>query len=507
MIILALASLLIAFISGLLLTLFLAPSLKNSAAGLALGICAGGGLGLGVTSCLYFIALFTGLTQYIPAIDLGVCLLLGAFCFTRFKRMSAPTLLHPPEPGKRSRLHLLIAGILSIELIAWAVTFVIAYFKEPHGRWDAWLIWNMHARFLFRGGDHWRDAFASGLDWSHWDYPLLLPLSIVRGWRYMGSETPVLPAIMGFCFTLLTLGLLLTTLTLLRGRLQGCLAAMVLLGTPFLITMGAAQFADVPLAFFILMTLGMLTLQARAEEGRGGMLLLAGLAAGMAAWTKNEGILFLLVVALSLFAATVRTGSWREASRRTAGFLAGAMPIMLIVLAFKLLLAPTGDLAAGISWSALAEKLVDGDRYAQIARAFLLMGISFTQGLVDVRVGMQFNPGAVNILLLIAYLLFAGIQIDRRDRTGLLAVGAVLCIMPAGYFFVYVMTPLDLTYHLITSLNRLFLQLWPGVILLIFMIARTPEETLPGRVTIPVPPHRKPRPVKGKNPQRLPEVK
>ena len=507
MIPLALASLLIAFISGLLLTLFLAPSLKNSAAGLAFGFCAGGGLGLGFTSCLYFIALLTGLTQYIPAIDLGVCLLLGAFCFTRFKRSSIPALVRPPELGKRSRLHLMLAGILSIELIAWLVTFGIAHFKEPHGRWDAWLIWNMHARFLFRGGNHWRDAFASGLDWSHWDYPLLLPLSIVRGWQYMGSETSLLPAIMGFCFTLLTLGLLLTTLILLRGKLQGCLAAMVLLGTPFLITMGAAQFADVPLAFFILMTLGMLALQARAEAGGGGMLLLAGLAAGMAAWTKNEGILFLIVAALSLFAATVRTNSWREASRRTAGFLAGAMPVLLIVLTFKLLLAPTGDLAAGVSWAALAEKLFDWDRYAQIARAFLLMGISFTQGLVDVRVGMQFNPGAVNILLLIAYLLFAGIRIDRQDRTGLLAIGTVLCLMPAGYFFVYVLTPLDLTYHLITSLNRLFLQLWPGVILLIFMIAGTSEEPVSARVTGPLPPHGKSRPARGKKPQRLPEVK
>lgn len=506
MIILALASLLIAFVNGLLLTFFLGPSLKNSAAGLAFGFCAGGGLGLGVTSCLYFIALLTGLTQYIPAIDLGVCLLLGALCFTRFKRRSAPTLLHPPEPGRRSRLHLLLAGILSIELVAWLVTFGIAHFKEPHGRWDAWLIWNMHARFLFRGGDHWRDAFASGLDWSHWDYPLLLPLSIVRGWQYMGSETSLLPAIMGFCFTLLTIGLLLTTLTLLRGRLQGCLAAMVLLGTPFLITMGAAQFADVPLAFFILMTLGMLALHTRAEE-RMGMLLLAGLAAGMAAWTKNEGILFLLVAAVGLFAATARTDSWREAARRTAGFLGGAMPILLIVLTFKLLLAPTGDLAAGVSWAALAEKLFDWDRYAQIARAFLLMGISFTQGLVDVRVGMQFNPGAVNILLLIAYLLFVGTRIDRQDRTGLLAIGAVLCLMPAGYFFVYVLTPLDLTYHLITSLNRLFLQLWPGVILLVFMIAGIAEEPASERVTGPLPPHGKSRPAKGKKPQRNPEVK
>ena len=66
----------------------------------------------------------------------------------------------------------------------------------------------MHARFLFRGGDHWRDAFASGLDWSHWDYPLLLPLSIARGWQYMGGESLSVPAVMAFVFTFLTLGLL-----------------------------------------------------------------------------------------------------------------------------------------------------------------------------------------------------------------------------------------------------------------------------------------------------------
>ncbi len=107
---------------------------------------------------------------------------------------------------------------------------------------------------------------------------------------------------------------------------------------------------------------------------------------------------------------------------------------------------------------------------------FFITGISFTQGLVDVRVGMRLNPGAVSIILLAVYLLFAGIRIDKGDRPGLLQTGAILLLMLAGYFFVYVMTPLDLTYHLVTSLNRLFLQLWPSVILLVFMIARTPEE-------------------------------
>ena len=129
------------------------------------------------------------------------------------------------------------------------------------------------------------------------------------------------------------------------------------------------------------------------------------------------------------------------------------------------------------------------------------------RGLIDVRVGMHLNPGAVNIILLAVYLLFAGIRIDRGDRPGLLQTGAILLLMLVGYFFVYVMTPLDLTYHLITSLNRLFLQLWPSVILLVFMIAGTPEERSPGRVTAPAPPQMKPRPAKGKKRQRNPEVK
>ena len=37
---------------------------------------------------------------------------------------------------------------------------------------------------------------------------------------------------------------------------------MILMGTPFFITMGASQFADIPLAFFILTTLVMLFFQA-----------------------------------------------------------------------------------------------------------------------------------------------------------------------------------------------------------------------------------------------------
>ena len=97
------------------------------------------------------------------------------------------------------------------------------------------------------GRRSWRDVFASGMDWSHWDYPLLLPLSIVRGWKYMGNEQHLrIPAAFALLFTLLTLGLLLCALAFLRSRIQGISAAMILLGTPLFIIDGGVPVCRCP---------------------------------------------------------------------------------------------------------------------------------------------------------------------------------------------------------------------------------------------------------------------
>jgi len=532
MIFLISASLLLSLISGVFLTLVLLPSTQRKTAGLLFRLFVGGGLGIGVTSCIYFVCLLKGLTRYTAAIDLVVCIVSGLIFFMRYKKRGLrkqeglpPKLqLSPGRAGlsdkgdgsarrdlpvarparTRSPFHILTTVIFSTALVSSLISFTIAFLKEPHGRWDAWLIWNMHARFLFLGGDNWREAFASGLDWSHWDYPLLLPLSIARGWTYTGGEGIHLPAVMGFLFTFLLLGLLLTSLSLLRGRIQGSLGAMLLMGTPFFIYMGTSQFADIPLAFFILTTLVMLFCQAGSPENRPGAVILAGLAAGLCAWTKNEGLLFFVIVTGSLFGTTAYSKGWGSSLRRTAWFLAGALPILIIVVYFKTVLAPTNDLLAGFSVSAISEKLFDLSRYDQIARAFFITGISFTQGLYDVRTGMHLNPGPVNILLLAVYLLITGMRIDQRDKTGLLQAGSVLLLMVAGYFFVYVLTPLDLNYHLMTSLNRLFLQLWPGVIFVVFMVAGPSEPAfLPGDGPENAPVQSKPRPKQGRKTKKM----
>ena len=346
-VLLFIASLLLPLATGILLAFLLCPVLKNGAAGRAFALFAGSGLGIGIASCLAFLCLLTDVTHLIPVVDLGVALAAGVGWFLVFRRPAAGEVRPLPETRKRSPFEILLAGIFSLELIASAASFILAFLKEPHGRWDAWLIWNMHARFLFRGGDHWREAFASGLDWSHWDYPLLLPLTIVRSWGYMGEESLRVPPVIAGFFTLLTLGLLCSSLCLLRSRSQGYLAAMILMGTPFFITLGASQFADIPLACFVLMTLVLLLFPARSAVGCGGALILAGCAAALAAWTKNEGILFFLIATAGLFGTTIYSNGWKQAFRRTAAFLAGALPVLMIVIYFKLRIAPANDLMAG----------------------------------------------------------------------------------------------------------------------------------------------------------------
>ena len=58
----------------------------------------------------------------------------------------------------------------------------------PLGAWDAWAVWNFHARFLYRGGSGaWLKMFEAATVGSNADYPLLLPGLVSGAWTLMGA--------------------------------------------------------------------------------------------------------------------------------------------------------------------------------------------------------------------------------------------------------------------------------------------------------------------------------
>jgi|SRR3984957_14981738 len=433
------------------------------------------GFGAGVFSVDFFLSLPAGVTHLL-LIDLGaLAVLLIAFFGQRLLSAAASVAMPPERTGELPRWseRAITVGFV-IALCSALYSAIIRILAYPHGYgWDAFSIWNLHARFLFLGGANWRDGFTTLLPWSHPDYPLLLPAVVAHFWSYLGYDDPTVPAVISLLFTFSTVALLLAALSMIRGRMSAMLGATTLLATPAFIEQGTSQYADVPLSFFILASIALLCLrddlarkdQAHAER-YSGLLALAGLAVGCAAWTKNEGLLFLctLVLArlLTLLRFDVSRGNWISVAPRIAPLVVATIPVLLLIAFFKHVIAPTGDLFS--SSASTLHKLLDLSRYWAITRWYLKGFFRFG--------GWLLLPGT---LLLIAYYAAARREKHAEPQTGIRTATLALALTLAGYFAVYLVTPYDIFWHLRFSLMRLFLQLWPSAIFLFFLIVKTRE--------------------------------
>jgi len=458
---------------GVLIGLLLLPP-QNYRLSPTLRFLLGGGMGLGITSLAGFLLLPLAGSRYFLLRESAFLSLALALGWLAYRKGAFTGALVNPENGGRKRAGVLFYLVLGITAISAAFSFALTTFAEPHGKWDAFLIWNTHARFLFRSGADWMDYFKSGLEWTHPDYPLLIPLTVERAWEYCGGETLVAPAVIAAFFTFSAAGLVASALGTLRSFERGCLGATLLLASPLFILIGASQLADVPLAYYILGAVTLLFLHDRQPAPHGAALAMAGLFAGLAAWTKNEGILFCALFLLVRPVVSLLSAGPRKGIKELLLLVAGASPALVVLLIFKVAVAPESDLIAGQSPGGILDKLGDAGRYGTILLSYLRTGLTFTQGIPDVRASFHLNPAVPGIVLLTAYLVLAGRESDPGDRDGIITGWALVFFTLAGYFLVLVVTPYDLNWHLLTSLNRLLLQLWPVAIFLVFMSARTP---------------------------------
>jgi hypothetical protein len=436
-----------------------------------LRLCLTAGLALGVSSCFFYLwlAIFgPARVAYVSAEGVLYGGVIVAFLWGLKYRQATPDpdpLTTQAAPGWLTKvLAMAFLGVLGFAL----VNVVFIETKSSHGWWDAWSIWNLRARFLFRGGEHWADAFSPNL--QHPDYPLLLPAAVARCWLYVGEDATLVPAGIGVLFTLATAGLLCTSLAVLRDASQGFLAGILLLGTPAFLSQGGSQCADVPLAFFFLAALVLLTLGDRVAPGRTVFPALAGLMAGCAAWTKNEGLLFVGCVPLARLAAVVPRRGWKAFAREMAQFGLGLLPLALTLIYFKSQHAPPNDLVAGQDREATLERLTDFSRYRFIGYILRLHLVSTI---------IVFNKSYTFSLLILAVSFFLLGRAGRaKTRVGITSIALVAVMMFAGYMGAYVVTPHPLDWHLGTSLDRVLLHLWPLVLLGFFLCTKTPEEAL-----------------------------
>jgi hypothetical protein len=268
-------------------------------------------------------------------------------------------------------------------------------------------------------------------------------------------------------FTFGTVALAGTALAVLRSPAQGALGALMLLGTPFLVVHGASQYADVPVGFFFLSSVVLLAVHQRYAERTHRFAVLAGLCAGMAAWTKNEGLLFVICLIAAQIATTVVARAERKSlARQLAAFLVGALLPLLLVSYFKARFAPPNDLMS-VESGDLRMWLTDPRRYAIVLRPFASHLLRFGD-----------NDLVSAVWLLVTYSLCVGLRATDRGWSWGLTVALTLGLMLVGHIVIFVGTTPDILPLLNTSLDRVLLQLWPSFLVLYFMAVRTPEELL-----------------------------
>ncbi len=414
------------------------------------------GIALGLASVIWSALLFGGIhsSGLLIALDVmsWVLILAAGLTFARARRNR----VEPPATAGTSRVTTAAAVILLILTGAAAVlSFVSASAVFPHGEWDAWAQWNLRARFFFRGlaDGGWHQAFAPILQWSHPDYPPLVPASVARLWTYAGRETLLAPIAFAGIFaacTVLAAGL---STARNRGAARGCLAAAVILACPSFVRYAASQCADIALGFFMLAAF---VAWSCADQTRL-WLALAGLSAALAAWTKNEGMAFFVVFMTVVALARMWQAGWRGL-KDLAPVIAGAAPILVMVVVFKEALAPPSYFVAEQTLAQAAAGLFNASRVqlvgSSMARELWLAGAALV--------------GVIPFLGVFAAVRGVGAPAPAAARAAAPAMAAMIAI----YAIAYLVTPKDLAWQLKTSLDRLVVQIVPTLAWSIMTISR-----------------------------------
>ncbi|VAX37610.1 hypothetical protein MNBD_UNCLBAC01-1635 [hydrothermal vent metagenome] len=231
----------------------------------------------------------------------------------------------------------------------WIALYISIYtlsYRHPFGEWDAWALWNMKSKFLIFAGENWKAIFTDLHGHSQPDYPLLLPF--IHTWSYCFSQQELIPIprITAVAFATLCPMLLYGGLAQFAKKRIALMATGIIVINPFYIFLATAQYADILISFYLLASI--ITLISTLRYQNNSLALLCGLFLGLMTFIKNEGIVFMLLLAalFSFFILYENRRHWKLLGHLAAGIALTACATIF----FKLFLAPPNkDILANLT--------------------------------------------------------------------------------------------------------------------------------------------------------------
>jgi len=360
--------------------------------------------------------------------------------------LPAPTKLPQPPRSAAGWAKLALAACLLAMVVAMAHTTLASGLG-----WDGLAIWGLKAKAVYSEGEVSLSLFHDlSRQWSHLNYPLLLPT--VEAWLYwfLGgvNEEQVKVVFVAYQLSLLTLFYIA-----IRRQHAGWYAlvwTLVLASLPALLHNGSTGYADLPLSALVFAASAYLHLW--IEEGRLADLSLAGLLAALAPWMKREGLLFWVIALGAVVLCSGPRYSLALRERLRAG-LRFALPVVLVApwLVFAVVLRlPDNDFAVSVG-----TLLANLPRLPALARLLL-------EQLISVR-----SWGVLWQLVALAAL-WRPRQASAGERYLLAAPAAYLLPLTASYVF---STWGSYTAHVAASLERLVLHVCPTAVLFLALRA------------------------------------
>jgi hypothetical protein len=350
---------------------------------------------------------------------------------------------HRGEEAPRERPGLVARLLVAASVVAIAVAAFEAI-AVPLAAWDSWVNWASKARLLFAEGSLTRALHADPARLAtNLDYPLLLPALEAFFWELRGSVDERLATIVPLSFHVATLVLLHAAVRRFASAAVAAGAVAFVAWTPLCAALSPMGLADPIVAALVVAAL--LTASEEWEGPRAAAV--TGLLAGLLPWAKNEGLVWLALLAV-VVAWRLRGASKEGRGSRRLLAAAFAVPALLPGVVWQLLLLRHGTVRYVFLPPTPANLLAGAERIPGIAHAVAthLAGPGWSFVFPAALVVLAFRRGAA----------------VRASDGGLIGVSlGFLCVVSASFLLSRFDPWLP---HVVNSIDRLAFQTFPLVV-------------------------------------------